>query len=181
MFPKVFPHELKVKPKLLGEQIVFQTLEAGLGASWSVFYDRQVRGTQRRVDFVAIDPAHGAVAIEVKGGSVHATRGAFRQVIAPSGMRKRINPFGQLKMGFARLCDAAGVEVLQLPAHFVIWFPQMGQAAFTWLPSPHIWTREAIVVGAIGDLVRRALTARASAAQAASLQRLLMTLGGGRG
>jgi hypothetical protein len=182
MFPRDFPHDLNVKPKLLGEKIAFETLEAGLGASWSVFYDRQVPGTQRRVDFVAIDPGHGAVAIEVKGGSVHASRGAFRQVIASSGMRKRINPFGQLKMAFARVCDAAGVDVLQLPVHFVIWFPQMGEAAFTWRPSPHIWTREAIAVGAIGDLVQRTLTAQPCPSASAALELLasVLRLGGAR-
>jgi hypothetical protein len=84
-------------------------------------------------------------------------------------------------MAFGRVSDAAGVDALSLPVHFVIWFPQMGEAAFTWRPSPHIWTREAIAVGAIGDLVRRALTARASAAEATALQRLLRTLGEGRG
>jgi len=55
----------------------------------------------------------------------------------------------------------------------------MGAAAFTWRPSPHIWTREAIAVGAIADLVRRALTARASTVEAAALQRLSRTLGEG--
>jgi hypothetical protein len=74
----------------------------------------------RRVDFVAIDPARGALAIEVKGGLVHASRGAFRQLIAPTGLRKRIDAFGQLKMGFARVGDAAGVDVTAVPVHFVI-------------------------------------------------------------
>jgi sulfite dehydrogenase (cytochrome) subunit A len=48
MFPKVFPHDLKVKPKLAGEKIAFEALDAGLDESWSVFFDRPVAGTQRR-------------------------------------------------------------------------------------------------------------------------------------
>jgi hypothetical protein len=144
MVPSEFPHDLIAKPKLLGEKLVYDGLGAGLGDTWSVFYDRPVRATSRRVDFIAINAARGAIAIEVKGGLVHARRGAFRQLIAASGQRKRINPFGQVKMAFARVCDAAGVDAPAVPVEFVIWFPQMAQSAFTWPPSPHIWTRETI-------------------------------------
>ena len=49
MFPKAFPHDLKVKPRLAGEKIAFETLAAGLEASWSVFYDRPVRLILRAV------------------------------------------------------------------------------------------------------------------------------------
>jgi hypothetical protein len=176
MFPPSFPHELKKKPKLLGEHLVYDALQAGLGALWSVFYDRAVRGTPRRVDFIAIEPARGAIAIEVKGGLVHASRGAFRQVIARSGRRKRINPFGQLKLAFARLCDAAGVDALAVPVEFVIWFPQMAQSAFTWPSSPHIWTRETIELEDICGTVERLLPARASAAGSSALQGLTAVL-----
>jgi len=89
MFPAEFPHDLSIKPKLRGEKLVYDALRAGLDDTWCVFYDRPVQGTMRRVDFVAIDPARGALAIEVKGGLVHAKDGAFRQVIAASGQRKR--------------------------------------------------------------------------------------------
>ena len=71
MFPLEFPHDLKAKPKLLGETVVYDALRASLGDMWSVFYDRPVRGTMRRADFIAINPDRGAVAIEVKGGLVH--------------------------------------------------------------------------------------------------------------
>jgi Nuclease-related domain len=179
MYPAEFPHDLDAKPRLAGEKLVYDALRSGLGAMWSVFYDRPVQGTPRRVDFVAIDPVRGAVAIEVKGGLVHASRGAFRQLITPSGLRKRINPFGQLKMAFARVCDVAGVDVLALPVHFVIWFPQMAQSAFTWEPSPHIWTREAIEAGEVGARIERLLPARASAPASAALWRLVAAVKGG--
>src|SRR3981081_4650891 len=116
-------------------------------------------GTMRRVDFLALHPERGAVAIEVKGGLVHASRGAFRQLIAPTGLRKRIDPFGQLKMAFARVCDAAGIDMLGVPAHFAIWFPQMAQSALTWPASPHIWTRDLLEAGSVRDAIVRALPA----------------------
>jgi len=153
-------------------------VSSGLNETWSVFYDRPVRGTPRRVDFVAIDPVRGAIAIEVKGGLVHAWRGAFRQLIAPTGLRKRIDPFGQLKMAFARVGDAAGVDVSKLPVHFLMWFPQMGQGAFGWEPSPHIWTRELLEARAVQEAVERALPARASAPQSTALERLAGVLKG---
>jgi hypothetical protein len=109
MVPVQFPHDVKAMPKLLGEGVVYDALRAGLDDSWWVFHDRPVRGTPRRVDFIAINRERGVVAIEVKGGLVHASRGVFRQVIAQSGQRKRIDPFGQLKLGFARVCGVAGV------------------------------------------------------------------------
>jgi hypothetical protein len=177
MYPAEFPHNLRSKPKLFGEKLVYDALRTDLGETWSVFYDRPVPGKPRRVDFVAIDPERGGVAIEVKGGLVHASRGAFRQLIAPTGLRKRIDPFGQLKMAFARVCDAAGVDVV--PVHFVIWFPQMAQSAFIWEPSPHIWTRELVEAGAVHDAIERALPARADAAQAIALERLIALLKSG--
>ena len=75
MFPSVFPHELGAKPKRLGEKLALDALRAGLGESWSVFYDRGLRGTMRRVDFVAIDLERGAMAIEVKGVGACVARG----------------------------------------------------------------------------------------------------------
>jgi Nuclease-related domain len=177
-FPAEFPHNLRAKPKLLGEKLVYDALRTGLDDTWSVFYDRPVHGAPRRVDFVAINPERGAEAIEVKGGLVHASRGAFRQLITQSGQRKRIDPFGQLKMAFARVCDASGVDVTSLPVHFAVWFPQMGQGAFTWKPSPHIWAREAIEVGDVGERIERLLPGRASATATAALTRLVAVLKG---
>lgn len=120
MHPKTFPHDRKRKPKLLGEKLAFDALHAGLGDSWSVFYDRPVAGTQRRVDFIAIDPAHGAIAIEVKGGTVHAACGGLRELIGRSGMHKRTNPFGQLKMAFARVCDAVHYRIASTPLRLMM-------------------------------------------------------------
>jgi nuclease-like protein len=179
MFPRQFPYDLRLKPKFAGETLAFDVLKAELGDGWSVFYDRPVPGTRRRVDFLAVEPGYGVIAIEVKGGTVHAARGAFRQVIAPSGLRKRIDPFGQLKMAFARVCDGAQINALSLPVHLVIWFPHMGEAAFTWRPSPHIWTREASAVGAISDIVRRALSFPTTIEDSAALEKLKTVLTAG--
>jgi Nuclease-related domain len=172
MLPPIFPHDLGAKPKLLGERMVYDALRDGLNDMWSVFYDRPVRGTLRRVDFIAIDPGRGAVAIEVKGGLVHASRGAFRQLIAASGRREQINPFGQLKMAFARVCDVAGIDVLAVPLHLAIWLPQMAQTALTWEPSPHIWTRETVEGGGVGAMMGQMLPAQVSAAQGFALGQL---------
>lgn len=108
------------------------------------------------------------------GALVHGSRGAFRQVIAPSGRRKRINPFGQLKLAFARVCDAAGVDALAVPVEFAIWFRQMAQSAFTWP------TRETIELEDISGTVERLLPARMSAAAAIALQGLAAVLQRGR-
>jgi hypothetical protein len=48
MFPSVFPHELGAKPKRLGEKLAFAALRAGLGESWSVFYDWGLRCVRKR-------------------------------------------------------------------------------------------------------------------------------------
>jgi hypothetical protein len=178
MYPPAFPHDLRPKRRLVGEKLVYDALRDGLDDNWSVFYDRTVQGTMRRVDFVAIDPQRGVMAIEVKGGLVHASRGAFRQLITQSGQRKRIDPFGQLKMAFARVCDAAGVDVLALPVHFAIWFPQMAQSAFAWEPSPHIWTRETMGTEALNSAIERALRPRLRASAAIALGRVVAALKG---
>jgi hypothetical protein len=67
-----------------------------------------------------IDPDRGAVAIEVKGSLVHESRGALRELIAPSGLRKRIDAFGQLKIPFAGVGDAAGVDVTAVAESLVL-------------------------------------------------------------
>jgi hypothetical protein len=95
-----------------------------------------------------------------------------------SGQRKRIDPFGQLKMAFARVCDAAGVDMLALPVHFAIWFPNMAQSAFSWQPSPHIWTREQTEQGAVHAAIERALPSSASAAQSIALGQVVTRLRG---
>lgn len=181
MLPPKFPHGLGEKPKLLGERMVYEVLRDGLSDMWSGFYDRAVRGTLRRVDFIAINPQRGVVAIEVKGGWVHASRGAFRQLIAASGRRKQINPFGQLKMALARVCDAAGVDVLAIPLHLAIWLPQMAQSALTWEPSPHIWTRETIEAGGVGAMIEQLLPEQVGGEQGIALGQLTAALlrGGG--
>lgn len=113
MLPAIFPHDLRKKPQLQGEADVFAALQAGLGDDWFVFYDRPVKGTRRRVDFLCIAPARGVLAIEVKGGMVHAARGWFRQLINKgTGQRKRIDPFGQLKLGVRASFEGASGDLV---------------------------------------------------------------------
>jgi len=176
MHPRVFPHDLRKKPKLEGEALVFAALASALGNDWWVFYDRPVPGTRRRVDFVVVNPDRGVVAIEVKGGLVHAHRGWFRQLVRRPGQRKRIDPFGQLKLGFAGICRAAGVAVGSVPVHLAIWFPQMGQGAFVWKPTPHIWTRELIEAAAVDDAIEVAVPPAVSGAQRLALGRVAAVL-----
>lgn len=112
MFPAEFPHDLRAKCKLVGEKLVYDALRAGLDDTWSVFYNRPVHGTMRRVDFVAIDPARAAVAIEVKGGLVHASRGVF------SGPRRRHQIRSRYRGSTLSPCRAQSASVGSPPFDF---------------------------------------------------------------
>ena len=155
MLPRMFPHDLRKKPQLAGEADVFYALQA-LDDDWAVFYDRPVKGSRRRVDFLCLNPYRGAVAIEVKGGQVHAFRGWFRQKLKTH--RKRIDPFGQVKLGVRDVLSAAGVSPERLPVAFVICFPHMSVKGLPWAdPGRHIWTREVIEAGAVDDAISAVL------------------------
>jgi hypothetical protein len=80
------------------------------------------------------------------------------------------------KLGFARVCDVAGVDMLSLPVHFVIWVPQMAQSAFTWKASPYIWTREILEVSVLQAAIAAASPARISAPAATAIDRLRVVL-----
>lgn len=142
MFPPQFPHDLSKKPKLLGEKLVYDALRKALDDSWLVFYDRSVKGTRRRVDFLCINQARGVVAIEVKGGLVHNWRGRFKQVVRRDGTRKVVTPFDQAKQALGEVLTCCDVDVAALPRHVVIFFPQMSQAGFTFPEGPHVFARE---------------------------------------
>jgi hypothetical protein len=73
----------------------------------------------------------------VKGGLVHAQGGAFRQRIRRNRQRKRIDPFGQLKLAVAAYLSATGRDPAT-PVQLGIVFPHMSVTAFPWTPSSHI-------------------------------------------
>lgn len=57
------------------ERYVYKRLEAGLPASWTVIHGRRFflpggRPREGELDFLVIDPARGAIGLEVKGGGV---------------------------------------------------------------------------------------------------------------
>src|ERR1700677_399507 len=110
IYPPAFPHDLKAKPRLLGESLVYEVLQTALADAWSIFYDWPVCGTRRRIDFLCIDPGRGVAAFEVKGGTVHKRRANFVQQIRKDGIRKKILPFGQLKLGVAEVMRCCGIE-----------------------------------------------------------------------
>lgn len=178
MHPAAFPHDLTAKPKLEGEMLVYRALESGLGDAWTVFYDRPIAGTRRRVDFLCLSPTRGVLAIEVKGGMVHAARGWFRQLIQRPGIRKRIDPFGQVKAGVREALAALGAGDVALPLHLAIWLPMMGQGAFTWsAPTPHIFTREVLAPERLQAMLAEVLTGGTTEMQRAAIDALITKLG----
>lgn len=141
MVPPVFPHDLRAHPELDGKRIVFDALAAALGNGWTVYYNQRVKGSSRPIDFLIVRPDGGLIAWEVKGGQVHAHRGAFHQRIARNGQRKRIDPFGQLKRAVKAYLAATGRDPAT-PVELAIVFPHMAASAFQWASSPHILTSE---------------------------------------
>ncbi len=181
LLPPSFPHDLTSKPRLSGEADVYAALQTGLDDTWAVFYDTSIKGSRRRIDFVAVDVRRGLLAIEVKGGMVHAARGWFRQQISRTGQRKKIDPFGQLKAAVRDLYAAAGIGETDLPSHLAIWLPAMSKSAFAWrLPCPHILTRELLDPGRLQLLQGQILTAETTADQRTALVRIVGALKGKR-
>ena len=161
MHPESFPHDLTRRPRLEGEALVYRALAAALDDRWQVFYDRGVRGTRRRVDFIALNAERGAFVCEVKGGEIHDRRGSFRQLINRTPVRrKKIDPFRQLRQATTDVWAAIGVPHDAVPVHEAIWFPQMGQAGLRWQPSPHILTRELLEPRALRVVIEVALPLR---------------------
>ena len=193
MVPLVFPHDLRRRPKLAGEALVFAALQAALDDEWRVFYDRPIPRSRRRVDFIVANPRRGLLAIEVKGGMVHDKRGAFRQLISKTGQRKRIDPFGQLKLGLRDLFAAANLaldaDVLSetgkqgawsaVPVHQAIWFPEMGQGGLRWQATPHILTLEILDVTRLHGIVATCLHDELTPEQSAIVVQLMMVLSRG--
>ena len=141
--------------------MVYRALTAALDDRWQVFYDRGVRGTRRRVDFIALHAERGAFVCEVKGGQVHDKRGSFRQLVRRTPVwRKEIDSFRQLRQAMTEVWAVIGVAHDAVPVHEAIWFPQMGQAGLRWQPSPHILTRELLEPAALRATIETALPPR---------------------
>ena len=175
MLPRTFPHDLTKKPKLKGEALVYAALREACDDRWTVFYDWSIRGSRRRIDFVAANPDRGLLMIEVKGGMVHDKRGSFRQLISKSGQRKRIDPFGQLKLAICDLLTAARVDA-DVPMHQAIWFPEMGQGGLRWQASDHILTREILINSQFSGFIDRVLPQQGSVQTIAAVERVMMLL-----
>lgn len=166
MYPESFPHDLMRRPRLEGEALVYSALAAALDDRWLVFYDRGVRGTRRRVDFIALNADRGAFVCEVKGGQVHDKRGSFRQLVRRTPVwRKKIDPFRQLRQAMTEVWAVIGVAHDAVPVHEAIWFPQMSQAGLRWQPSPHILTRELLELQALRAAIETALPLRGGDAE----------------
>lgn len=177
MHPRIFPHDLLRGGMRAGEAAVFAALQNGLSDDWQVFYDRSIPGSRRRLDFVAADPVRGIIAIEVKGGLVHAARGWFRQRIRPSGQRKTIDPFAQVRFGAEALCTAAGVAVGRLPLHMAIWFPVMSRSAFPWRrSSAHLLTRESLGAAELRSTFDGVLSTPTTAEQRVAIVKVIASL-----
>jgi len=143
MFPASFPPDRIADPKRRGEAAVFDALQAALDDTWKVFYDRRVPGSRRAIDFIAIKPGHTMLALEVKGGLVHAGRRGFRQLVNKNGQRIATDPYGQTKKALAALAAAAHIDLAQMPVHIAAFFPMMSACAYPWAGTgPHIFTRE---------------------------------------
>lgn len=142
--PDYFPHDLRRRPQRAGEKAVWDSLVVALDDGWTVLYDRRIPGSRRAIDFLIIHPGRGFAAIEVKGGLVHAGHGRFRQNIWRNGLRKTVDPFGQLKRGIAALAHGTGINLECCPRHLAVALPLMAASAFTFQASHQILTREAL-------------------------------------
>ena len=180
MVPAVFPHDLARHPELAGEAKVYVALEAALDDRWRVFYNRTVKGARRRIDFLLIEPTRGLVALEVKGGMVHAFRGSFRQVLhgpgTRPGQRKRVQPFAQTRKALDELFAHSGIDPATVPIHIAAIFPDMSANAFPWGPSPHLLYHEQLAPQSLRCAIGQPLPTALADAQSALLGRLILAL-----
>lgn len=179
LYPPAFPHDLAQRPARAGEKVVYDALARALDDDWSVFYDRRVKGSNRPIDFIVLHPERGLVAIEVKGGMVHAMRGKFRQALPSTTYRKAVLPFAQLKKAIAALFAATGVTADEVPCHLAVFLPLMSAKAFIWGTSPHLLTREHIEPDALRSFISTALTGHVDDRGYAALSSLALQLAAG--
>lgn len=171
--PDTFPHDLRRRPQRQGEKAVWDSLALALDDSWTVIYDRRAPGSRRAIDLLVINPTRGFAAIEVKGGLVHAGHGRFRQIIHRSGLRKVIEPFGQLKRALAALAHGTGIDLENCPCHLAVALPMMAASAFTFQASHQILTREALEPGRLRGTLEAVLPLHGDASIRHRLDRLI--------
>ena len=77
MWPAVLPRQVRESSLRAAEVRVYDLLAEKLGSGWTVFYSRPWLGLtpsgeekDGECDFVVMHPAHGYIAIEVKGGGI---------------------------------------------------------------------------------------------------------------
>ncbi|MEQ1715044.1 MAG: nuclease-related domain-containing protein [Hyphomicrobium sp.] len=158
LIPSVFPHDLKLRPGLAGENRVYDALANALPAGWTVFYNARIPRSRRSIDFLIVVPKRGLVAIEVKGGLVHMRRGAMRQAQRRTPLQgKRIQPFLQLQRALADLWRATNLPPGAVPTHLIAAFPHMSAKAYPWGPAQHVLTREDLDPECLGARLRNAL------------------------
>lgn len=146
IYPATFPHDLKRRPDLAGEAAVYKALASAAGEDWQVFYNCSAKGVRRKIDFMVLIPVRGLIAIEVKGGLVHVSRGSFRQAIhtmhGQRGHRKRVEPFAQVKRALGELWQKTGIASGAVPTFIMAAFPSMSANAYPWSNAMHLLTRE---------------------------------------
>lgn len=174
--PEFFPHDLRRRPQRTGERAVWEALAGALDDGWTVLYDRRIPGSRRAIDFLVVHPARGFAAIEVKGGLVHAGAGRFRQVIRRNGLRKTVDPFGQLKRAIAALAHGTGIDLGHCPRHLAVALPLMAASAFTFQPSHQILTREALASGRLRGTIETVLPLHGDASVNSRLGRLIVRM-----
>lgn len=161
IFPAKFPYGLKRRPDLRGEHLVYQAIVASLPESWTAYYNSLPAGSRRKIDFCILAPGRGLIAIEVKGGLVHAGRGHLRQSTRTkaSKLGKRIEPFRQVKRALADLWEATGIAPGLIPTFIMAAFPHMSEKAFPWAQAPHVLTREDLETDKLRERLDGALPA----------------------
>lgn len=77
MWPRLLPAAIRAESRRASEVRVYDALAAQMGPAWSVFYSRPWLGETAtgaeidgESDFIVAHPNHGALFIEVKGGSI---------------------------------------------------------------------------------------------------------------
>jgi hypothetical protein len=104
MWPAILPRQIRENSLRAAEVKVYDLLSEKLGAGWTVFYSRPWLGMtpsgeekDGECDFVVMHPAHGYIAIEVKGGGIsHDPKTNSWLSRDRDGIRHKIkNPIGQ--------------------------------------------------------------------------------------
>lgn len=104
MWPAILPRQIRENSLRAAEVKIYDLLAEKLGTGWTVFYSRPWLGLTTsgeekdgECDFVVMHPAHGYIAIEVKGGGIsHDPKTDVWLSRDRDGIRHKIkNPIGQ--------------------------------------------------------------------------------------